>query len=267
MKAWIYVKRNSQGQLLRESEKLIEEVETLKENPAGEEINIILVDAMDLDALAEKVAAEKPDALFFSSNDESKELAPRLAARLGVGISQDCFGMTLEADGKIHWLRPVYDNSLLAETVSDINLPQIGSLRLAGASDGSRWTDDMPIDDAEIVVCVGKGCSSEKGLELARELAKVLGAAIGATRSVTEAQILPISKQIGQTGKYIRPRVYIGLGVAGAIQHLAGMRNSDVIIAVNKDARAPIFEQADYGIVADLFDVVPHMIEELKKKA
>ena len=144
MKAWIYVKRNGQGQLLRESEKLLEEVENLRENPAGEEVEITMVEAMNFDALAEKVLAEKPDALFFSSNDESKELAPRLAARLRVGLSQDCFGMTLEADGKIHWLRPVYDNSLLAETVSDVKLPQIGSLRLAGASDGSRWTDDMP---------------------------------------------------------------------------------------------------------------------------
>ena len=124
----------------------------------------------------------------------------------------------------------------------------------------------MPIDDAEIVVCVGRGCGCGAGMQLAKELAKTLGAAIGATRSVTDAGWLPISKQIGQTGKYIRPRIYIGVGVAGAIQHLAGMRNSDIIIAINKDSRAPIFEHADYGIVGDLYTVLPLMIADFKKE-
>ena len=296
MKICAYIKRNADGSLTKESQKLMDELnncfkhwlehagtvdaaENADEKEAGtsfsdnkpeaesKDTEIKEIYTEDISELEKIIRSEKPDAVVFPSNDITKELAPRLAVKLDCGLSQDCFGAFIGHEGLIHWLRPVYDNTLLAETVKAGGELHMGSLRLAGSEQTEKWTKDLPIDDAEIVICVGRGCGSGEGLRLAEELAEVLGAAIGATRAVTEAHILPISKQIGQTGKYIRPRIYIGVGVAGAIQHLAGMRNSDIIIAINKDARAPIFEQADYGIVGDLFEVLPRMIEVLREKS
>ena len=246
-------------------EKLCEQARALADESRGE---LVYVELVALEALAERAELEEPDVILAASSEKANSVLARLAVRLGTGLSVDCLGVKFAADsGKVHWLRPVYDNSLLAEMVCSGGSPQIGSLRITVQDPSQAWDENMPIDDAEIVVCVGRGCGNGEGIALAKELAKTLGAAVGATRAVTDAGWLPISKQIGQTGKYIRPRVYIGVGVAGAIQHLAGMRNSDIIIAINRDARAPIFEYADYGIVGDLFKVLPRLIAGFKSKA
>ncbi len=245
-------------------DKLCEQARALADESSGE---LVRVDFETLETLAERAELEKPDVILAASNEETNSVLSRLAVRLHTGLSVDCLGAKFAEDsGKVHWIRPVYDNSLLAEMVNLGGLPQIGSLRITIQDPSLTWDEDMPIDDAEIVVCVGRGCGNGEGIALAKELARELGAAVGATRAVTDAGWLPISKQIGQTGKYIRPRVYIGVGVAGAIQHLAGMRNSDIIIAINRDARAPIFEYADYGIVGDLFEVLPNLIAGFKCK-
>lgn len=261
---WICSKNYSQEKESKAYAKLIEQAEKLQAESHGQ---LVYVEASDLDVLTERAKAENPAVSLFVSSPTADALAARLAVRLNTGISIGCFGMKYIPDEeKVHWIRPVYDNSFLAETVCLPQSPQIGTLRITTQDPSLSWNEDMPIDDAEIVVCVGRGCGNGVGMHLVKELARMLGAAVGATRSVTDAGWLPISKQIGQTGKYIRPRIYIGIGVAGAIQHLAGMRNADIIIAINKDARAPIFECADYGIVGDLYQVLPIMIEDFKKK-
>ena len=263
MQIIVYTQKDSGGSLSRESVKLLEAAEELRLESGGE---IIEISDLEFNELSEFIKEKNPQVVMFASNERTRMLASRLALKLGTSISSDCFGVRyIKEQDRVHWIRPVYDNSMLAETESKSNSPQIGLLRITTQDPSLKWSEDIPIDDAEIVVCIGRGCGHGKGMELAKELARTIGAAVGATRAVTDAGWLPISKQIGQTGKYIRPRIYIGVGVGGAIQHLAGMRNSDVIIAVNKDYRAPIFEYADYGIVGDLFTVLPLMIEEFRE--
>ncbi len=263
MHIMVYTEKNSGGSLTRESLKLLETAEELKAESGGD---IMEVQGLEFKELLDHVLRTNPDVIMFASNEGTKLLASKLALELNTSISSECFGVRyIKEEDRVRWIRPVYDNSMLAETKSICPTPQIGLLRITVQDPSLKWSEDIPIDDAEIVVCVGRGCGNGKGLELAKELARTIGAALGATRAVTDAGWLPISKQIGQTGKYIRPRIYIGVGVGGAIQHLAGMRNSDVIIAVNRDYRAPIFEYADYGIVGDLFKVLPVMIEEFRK--
>lgn len=207
------------------------------------------------------IESKNPDAVVFPADEKTEILAPRLAAALDTGLSQNCVGIRVENE-RLVWSRWAYNNSLIAEITCNSN-PQLGTILMPGRA-GILDGKEISIDKAEVVVCVGRGCGTDKGPELCKELAEVLEGAVGATRAVTDAGILPISRQIGQTGKYIRPRIYIGVGVAGAIQHMAGMRHSDVIIAINRDARAPIFKYADYGIVGDLFEIVPEMIKTLK---
>lgn len=259
----VYTEKNIKGNYKAESLKLIELAEELCEQCRGQIIEVVEGSA---DELEDMIKVSDPDVILFTSNDTTKDIASRLAVRLNTGVTADCLSVRYDAeDGKVHWVRPVYDNALLAETVID-SKPQIGLMKITCQDPSLKWTENIPIEEAEIVVCAGRGCGNGKGLDLVRELAKTLGAAVGATRAVTDAGWLPISKQIGQTGKYIHPRIYIGVGVGGAIQHLAGMRNSDIIIAVNKDPYAPIFEHADYGIVGDLYTVLPIMIEHFKEK-
>ena len=264
MDIWVYTEKSNNNQLTKESLKLIMLAKELGIESGG---SVTAVSDMSDEALYQAARREQPDVILFASGEKTKSLAARLAVRLDTGISADCLGVKyIKEKDVVHWIRPVYDNSLLAETVCLLKKPQIGVIRIAMQDPSLSWHEDLPVESAEIVVCIGRGCGNGKGMELAKELAKTIGAAIGATRAVTDAGWLPISKQIGQTGKYIRPRIYIGIGVGGAIQHLAGMRNSDIIIAINKDARAPIFEYADYGIVGDLYTVLPIMIQHFEDK-
>ena len=263
MDIWVYTEKNKDGRLTKESAKLLEFAESLHLEKGGSLMQIGNLAPEEIVQLAKRM---NPDVFLFASAEKAKSLAAALAIELDAGISSDCFGVKcVDENNRVHWIRPVYDNSLLAETVCS-KKTQIGIMRITVQDPSLSWHENIPIEESEIVVCVGRGCGNGQGMELAKELAKTIGAAVGATRAVTDAGWLPISKQIGQTGKYIRPRIYIGVGVAGAIQHLAGMRNSDIIIAINKDPRAPIFEHADYGIVGDLHSVLPIMIEEFKEK-
>ena len=262
MKILVYVRKNENSELTPESKKLMETAEALKSESQG---SITLLEDLSLEETEQIIKDSAPDVILFSSDEKTRDIASRLSVRLGTGISSECFAVKYIGDeNRVHFVRPVYDNSLLAETAG-LKRPQIGLMRITASDPSLSWTEDLPIEEAEIVVCAGRGCGSGKGLDLVKELARTLGAAVGATRAVTDAGWLPISKQIGQTGKYIHPRIYIGVGVGGAIQHLAGMRNSDIIIAINRDPRAPIFEQADYGIVGDLFNVLPILIKEFKE--
>ena len=243
-------------------------------------------------ALAELAQRESPKAIFGPVTSRQRELLARLAARLGVGISGDSVGLALDGDTLVA-TRPVYAGKLLGK-MTWARQPWIASLRPnvfrpAEARAGRTAAVERPtvtipaaqmrfverreevstglpeLTEAELVISGGRGMKGPENYVILEQMAAVIGAAVGASRAAVDAGWRPHRFQIGQTGRTISPKLYMGFGVSGAIQHLAGMRTSKVIVAVNKDPEAPIFKIADYGIVADLFEVVPALTQEFKR--
>jgi electron transfer flavoprotein alpha subunit len=243
-------------------------------------------------ALADLAQRESPKAIFGPVTSRQRELLARLAARLGVGVSGDSVALAFEGDQLVA-TRPVYAGKLLSR-MTWARQPWIASLRPnvfrpADAQAGrtapvERPTVTIPearmrfverrdevstglpeLTEAEIVISGGRGMKGPENYVILEEMGAVIGAAVGASRAAVDAGWRPHRFQIGQTGRTISPKLYLGFGVSGAIQHLAGMRTSKVIVAVNKDPEAPIFKIADYGIVADLFEVVPALTQEFRR--
>src|SRR2546428_833018 len=263
-------------------------LEALPPRPPGR----IIQGEIGVGAAAELAAKERPKAIFAPVTSRAREFVARLAARLGVGLAADCVAFAMEGD-RLVATRPVYAGKLLAK-VTWAKTPWVATLRPnvfrpAEARPGRTATVERPtaaaaaaptrfverreevstglpeLTEAEIVLSGGRGMKGPEHYVILEDMARVIGAAVGASRAAVDAGWRPHRFQIGQTGRTISPKLYMGFGVSGAIQHLAGMRTSKVIVAVNKDAEAPIFKIADYGIVADLFEVVPELTEEFKK--
>lgn len=240
-------------------------------------------------ALAQAIAEAKPVAVLIPYTALGKDLAPRVAARVGAGLVSDCVALALK-DGRLVARRPVYAGKAYA-TVAWAGDPQMATLRAnvfsLGTPDATRKAEvlsaavdasararvtavkataegKVELTEAQVIVSGGRGLKGPEHFHLVQELGDAMGAAVGASRAVVDAGWVDHQMQVGQTGKTVSPTLYIACGISGAIQHLAGMSSSKYIVAINKDADAPIFKVANYGIVGDAFEVLPALTEAAK---
>ena len=247
-------------------------------------------------ALCTLVEKYGPTSMLIGATNNGRDLGPRVSCRLKTGLTADCTALDIdEESGNVAWTRPAFGGNLMATILCPDHRPQIGTVRpgvfkKCGLVIGSaeiikediRITQDqirtqvlelikemdsehVDLEGAEIIVSGGRGVGGPEGFAPVRALAKALGATVGASRAAVDSGWIAHAHQVGQTGKTVGPKLYIACGISGAIQHLAGMSGSDIVVAINKDPDAPIFDVADYGIVGNRFEVLPVLTEEILK--
>ena len=247
-------------------------------------------------AISSLITKHRPNIFLFGATHVGRDLAPSIAANLGLGLTADCTGLSIDEEGLLLQTRPAFGGNLMADIICPDTRPQMATVRpnvmkrpephhsgdckivqeeftiepgtirteilefISGAVEG-----ETSVEEADIVVSGGRGVKSEEGFALIRELANCLGGTFGCSRPLVEMGWLPKSRQVGQSGKTVSPKLYVACGISGAVQHQVGIKSSDIIIAINKDPEAPIFDIADVGVVGDFFQVIPELIRMLNE--
>ena len=247
------------------------------------------------DAICQLSKKYDPASIIFGATDDGRDLAPRVAARLHTGLCADCTALDVTDDKLVAWTRPALGGNICATIICDVNRPQMGTVRPkvfkpaeldntrtgeviaftpeAGAEsrvelvkkEALSSENAVKIDEADMIAAGGRGFGSKEKFDVLEQLAALFeNSAVAGTRAAIDEGWLTHSQQVGQSGKSVTPHIYFACGISGAIQHLSGMKDSDIIIAINKDAEAPIFTVAHYGIAGDVNVILPKLIEKIK---
>ncbi|QIB68905.1 electron transfer flavoprotein subunit alpha/FixB family protein [Aminipila butyrica] len=236
------------------------------------------------------IRERNPHTVLFGATNFGRSLAPRVAAALQTGLTADCTNLTMDEDGRLIQIRPAFSNNILAH-IKTLSYPQIATIRYKEFQEAERdeareakltvleayrkayegatvleslREQEFDITKAEVVVSGGRGIKRKEDLQMLQELAELLGGELGVSRALVDGGMISSAHQIGYSGNRVKPKVYIACGISGAPQHIAGMKDADLIIAINKDPSAPIFKFADYGYVGNLYEVIPQMISGIK---
>jgi electron transfer flavoprotein alpha subunit len=251
-------------------------------------------DEIHAKALVDLVRAKRPEILLAGATATGRSYIPRVAAALRTGLTADCTGLDIGEDGLLYQTRPAFGGNVMATIICPNRRPQMATVRprvmrkqsfdperkgvvetfapgpaalasrvkvISSVRDAEETT---PLTEADVIITGGRGLQKAENFKLIRELALLINGAVGASRSVVDEGWMPHSRQVGQTGKTVSPKLYMACGVSGAIQHVVGMQGSEIIVAVNKDPHAPIFDVANYGVLADLFEFLPALTKKIR---